>query len=50
MASPVAGLFLAVVGSAYLVVRDRRRACALLVPPVVVVGATTLLFRSPASS
>ncbi|WP_369252249.1 hypothetical protein [Streptomyces sp. R41] len=44
MASPVAGLFLAVVGAAYLVVRDRVRGCALLVPPGVVVGATTLLF------
>ncbi|WP_189185459.1 hypothetical protein [Streptomyces albiflavescens] len=44
MASPVAGLFLAVVGAAYLAVRDRVRGCALLVPPAVVVGATTLLF------
>ncbi|MFD4570538.1 hypothetical protein ACFWOX_40110 [Streptomyces sp. NPDC058467] len=44
MASPVAGLFLAVVGAAYLVVRDRVRAGALLVPPAVVVAATTLLF------
>ncbi|MFC7266621.1 hypothetical protein [Streptomyces lutosisoli] len=44
MASPVAGLFLAVVGAAYLAVRDRVRACALMVPPGVVVGATTLLF------
>ncbi|WP_330304249.1 MULTISPECIES: hypothetical protein [unclassified Streptomyces] len=44
MASPVAGLFLAVVGAAYLAVRDGVRACALMVPPGVVVGATTLLF------
>ncbi|MFD4526882.1 hypothetical protein ACFWP7_23705 [Streptomyces sp. NPDC058470] len=44
MASPVAGLFLAVVGAAYLVARDRVRACVLLAPPAVVVGATTLLF------
>ncbi|MER5468562.1 hypothetical protein [Streptomyces sp. NPDC002685] len=43
-ASPVAGLFLAVVGAAHLGVRDRVRACALLLPPAVVVGATTLLF------
>ncbi|MET7780832.1 hypothetical protein ABZU94_06950 [Streptomyces mirabilis] len=44
MASPVAGLFLVVVGAGHLAVRDRVRAGALLVPPVVVVGATTLLF------
>jgi hypothetical protein len=44
MASPVAGLFLAVVGAAYLAARDRVRGCALLVPPAVVVGVTTLLF------
>ncbi|MFD5626933.1 MULTISPECIES: hypothetical protein [unclassified Streptomyces] len=44
MASPVAGLFLAVVGAAYLVARDRVRAGVLLAPPAVVVGATTLLF------
>ncbi|GGL67526.1 hypothetical protein GCM10010129_08630 [Streptomyces fumigatiscleroticus] len=43
-ASPVAGLFLMVVGAAFLLVRDRGRALALLLPPAVVVGATTLLF------
>ncbi|WP_435847776.1 hypothetical protein [Streptomyces fumanus] len=43
-ASPVAGLFLAVVGAAFLAVRDWGRAAALLVPPAAVVGATTLLF------
>jgi hypothetical protein len=43
-ASPVAGLFLAVVGAAFLAVRDWGRALALLVPPAAVVGATTLLF------
>ncbi|WP_369242916.1 hypothetical protein AB5J56_31205 [Streptomyces sp. R21] len=44
MASPVAGLFLVVVGAGYLAVRDRVRGCVLLLPPVVVVAATTLLF------
>ncbi|MFI1731760.1 glycosyltransferase family 87 protein [Streptomyces acidicola] len=44
MASPVAGLFLAVVGAGFLVVRDWGRAAALLVPPAVVVGVTTLFF------
>ncbi|MEV1018921.1 hypothetical protein [Streptomyces sp. NPDC050264] len=44
MASPVAGLFLAVVGAGHLGARDGRRAAALLVPPTVVVGTTTLLF------
>ncbi|MEV0171196.1 hypothetical protein AB0I00_08720 [Streptomyces sp. NPDC050803] len=44
MASPVAGLFLAVVGAALLLVRDWGRALALLLPPAVVVGVTTLLF------
>jgi hypothetical protein len=44
MASPVAGLFVAVVGAGYLCVRDWGRAAALLAPPAVVVGATTLLF------
>ncbi|GAA5000197.1 hypothetical protein [Streptomyces siamensis] len=43
-ASPVAGLFLAVLGAAYLAERDRVRACVLLLPPCVVVGATTALF------
>ncbi|MBQ1095496.1 hypothetical protein KBY55_05195 [Streptomyces sp. b94] len=44
MASPVAGLYLAVVGAGYLLVRDRWRALVLLVPPAAVVGLTTLLF------
>ncbi|MFG2373148.1 hypothetical protein ACGFY9_16915 [Streptomyces sp. NPDC048504] len=44
LASPVAGLFLAVVGAALLAVRDRGRALSLLVPPAAVVAATTLLF------
>ncbi|WP_399884476.1 hypothetical protein ACGH7X_11955 [Streptomyces sp. BBFR51] len=44
MASPVAGLFLAVVGAAFLLVRDWRRALVLLIPPAGVVGLTTLLF------
>ncbi|MEB3959745.1 hypothetical protein OKJ48_05705 [Streptomyces kunmingensis] len=44
MASPVAGLFLAVVGAGYAGARDWRRAASLLVPPAVVVGTTTLLF------
>lgn len=42
--SPVAGLFVLVVGAAYLLSRDWGRAVALLVPPVAVVGVTTLLF------
>ncbi|MGQ5605676.1 MULTISPECIES: hypothetical protein [unclassified Streptomyces] len=44
MASPVAGLYLAVVGAGFLLVRDRGRALVLLVPPAAVVGLTTLLF------
>ncbi|MEU6842332.1 hypothetical protein ABZ930_10730 [Streptomyces sp. NPDC046716] len=44
MASPVAGLFLAVVGAGYAGVRDWGRAAAYLAPPALVVGATTLLF------
>ncbi|GGX24470.1 hypothetical protein GCM10010297_51860 [Streptomyces malachitofuscus] len=44
MASPVAGLFLAVVGGGYLLDRRPRRALALLLPPAAVVGATSLLF------
>ncbi|MFG2677700.1 hypothetical protein [Streptomyces sp. NPDC048392] len=44
MASPVAGLFLAVVGAAFLLVRDGGRALVLLIPPAAVVGLTTLLF------
>ncbi|MFJ7899160.1 hypothetical protein ACIQ6V_01320 [Streptomyces sp. NPDC096198] len=43
-ASPVAGLFLAVVGAGFLCVRDMRRALVLLAPPAAVVAATTLLF------
>ncbi|MET9335775.1 hypothetical protein ABZX78_32030 [Streptomyces cellulosae] len=44
MASPVAGLFLAVVGAGLVLVRRPGPAVALLVPPALVVGATTLLF------
>ncbi|WP_077795996.1 hypothetical protein [Streptomyces sp. JHA26] len=44
MASPVAGLFLAVVGAGFLMVRDWGRALVLLVPPAAVVGLTTLFF------
>lgn len=44
MASPVAGLFLVVIGAAYLLTRDHRRALTLLLPPALTVGATTLLF------
>ncbi|MGY0023649.1 hypothetical protein ACVHNB_32360 [Streptomyces sp. YJ-C3] len=44
MASPVAGLFVAVVGAGHLGVRAWGRAAALLVPPAVVVGLTTLFF------
>ncbi|WP_420033438.1 hypothetical protein ACN2WE_13040 [Streptomyces sp. cg28] len=44
MASPVAGLFLAVVGAGYLGVRDWGRAVAYLLPPALIVGTTTLLF------
>lgn len=44
MGSPVAGLFLVVIGAAYLLSRDWARAAALLVPPVAVVALTTLLF------
>ncbi|MYW69295.1 hypothetical protein GTY65_35285 [Streptomyces sp. SID8379] len=44
MASPVAGLFLVVVGAAHLLTRDGSRAASLLVPPVVVVALTTWLF------
>ncbi|MET9971408.1 hypothetical protein ABZZ80_37275 [Streptomyces sp. NPDC006356] len=43
MASPVAGLFLAVVGAGFLAVRDWGKALALLAPPAVV-ATTTLLF------
>ncbi|MEV5459403.1 hypothetical protein ACFUZA_11970 [Streptomyces cellulosae] len=44
MASPVAGLFLAVVGAGLVLVRRPGPAVALLVPPALVVGATSLLF------
>lgn len=44
LASPVSGLFLAVLGAAYLVVRDWPRAAVLLVPPAVVVAVTTVVF------
>ncbi len=44
MASPVAGLFLVVVGAAFLVTRDWPRSLALLLPPALTVGLTTLLF------
>ncbi|WP_101392567.1 hypothetical protein [Streptomyces sp. TLI_146] len=44
MASPVAGLFLLVVGAAYGLDRQWRKAAALSVPPCVIVAATTLLF------
>lgn len=44
MASPVAGLFLAVVGAGFLLVRDWGRALALLASPFAVVATTTLLF------
>ncbi|MFJ8541979.1 hypothetical protein ACIRFH_08190 [Streptomyces sp. NPDC093586] len=44
MASPVAGLFVAVAGAGFLLVRDWGRALVLLVPPAAVVGLTTLFF------
>ena len=44
MASPVAGMFVAVVGAAFLLVRDWGRALVLLIPPAAVVGLTTLFF------
>ncbi|WHM41253.1 hypothetical protein [Streptomyces sp. BPTC-684] len=44
MASPVAGLFLLVVGAAYGLDRQWRKAAVLSVPPCVIVTATTLLF------
>ncbi|MFF5334607.1 hypothetical protein [Streptomyces sp. NPDC013181] len=43
-ASPVAGLFLVVVGAAYLLDRRWRTGAVLVVPFFAVVGATTLLF------
>ena len=44
LASPLAGLFVVVVGAGYLLAGERQKAAALLVPPVVVVGLTSLLF------
>ncbi|MBD0745381.1 hypothetical protein [Streptomyces sp. CBMA152] len=44
MASPVAGLFLLVVGAAYGLDRQWAKAAVLSAPPCAVVGATTLLF------
>jgi hypothetical protein len=44
MGSPVSGLFLLVVGAAYLLCREWGRAAALILPPVTVVAVTTLLF------
>ncbi|MEU9349620.1 hypothetical protein AB0D65_01025 [Streptomyces griseoloalbus] len=44
MASPVAGLFLAVVGAGFLIDRQRGPAMALLCPPALVVGVTSALF------
>jgi hypothetical protein len=44
MASPVAGLFLAVAGAGWFFLKDWPRAVVLLLPPFVVVAATTLLF------
>ncbi|MFE2943556.1 hypothetical protein ACFXKG_31560 [Streptomyces sp. NPDC059255] len=44
LASPVAGLFLVVVGAAYLLDRQWATGAALVVPPFLVVAATTLLF------
>ncbi|EPH42911.1 hypothetical protein ABT390_31695 [Streptomyces aurantiacus] len=44
MGSPVAGLFLVVVGGAYLLLREWGKGLALVLPPFVVVGLTTWLF------
>jgi hypothetical protein len=44
MASPVAGLFIVVVGAGHLLDRRFRTAAALLVPPFAVVALTTVLF------
>ncbi|ARX84185.1 membrane protein [Streptomyces alboflavus] len=44
MGSPVAGLFLVVVGGAYLLLREWGKGLALILPPFVVVGLTTWLF------
>ncbi|MER5742239.1 hypothetical protein ABT097_03050 [Streptomyces sp. NPDC002225] len=43
-ASPVAGLFLVVVGAAYGLGGRWRRGAALVVPPIVLVAATTVVF------
>lgn len=44
MASPVAGLFLAVAGAAYLLDRQWRKGAALALPPFFVIAVVTLLF------
>ncbi|MEI5099382.1 hypothetical protein RB200_13235 [Streptomyces sp. PmtG] len=44
MGSPVAGLFIVVVGAAYLLMRQWGKALALILPPFAVVGLTTWLF------
>ncbi len=44
MGSPVAGLFIVVVGAAYLLQRQWAKALALVLPPFAVVGLTTWLF------
>ncbi|MFI8928745.1 hypothetical protein ACIG3E_13850 [Streptomyces sp. NPDC053474] len=44
MGSPVAGLFIVVVGAAYLLSREWGKALALILPPFAVVGLTTWLF------
>ncbi|MFC9430196.1 hypothetical protein [Streptomyces sp. NPDC056987] len=44
LASPVAGLFLLVLGAGWLLNRDMGRAAAVCAPPVAVVALTTLLF------
>ncbi|MFF3324551.1 hypothetical protein [Streptomyces sp. NPDC002889] len=44
LASPVAGLFLLVAGTAYALDRQWRKGAALVVPPVVVVGTVALMF------
>ncbi|MFE0171908.1 glycosyltransferase family 87 protein [Streptomyces sp. NPDC059002] len=44
MASPVAGLFLVVVGAGHFFVRDWVRTAVLVVPPFAVVATTTVLF------
>ncbi|MFF9313479.1 hypothetical protein ACF1BS_21480 [Streptomyces sp. NPDC014748] len=44
LASPVAGLFLAVAGAGWLLARRYGKAAVLCVPPALVVAVTTLLF------